>query len=84
MQSAGDREHHRPCTGTIYLGQMHEPIKDTKNPQSKLNAGIPFTETPKAVVFDYKMETPGTDHRIKATGFSKIVDVPDGIPPKYM
>ena len=62
--------------GTIYLGQMHEPIKDTKNPQSKLNAGIPFTETPKAVVFDYKMETPGTDHRIKATGFSKIVDVP--------
>lgn len=51
--------------GTIYLGQMHEPIKDTKNPQSKLNAGIPFTETPDAVVFDYKMETPGTDHRIK-------------------
>ncbi|MFR4038643.1 MAG: PCMD domain-containing protein [Butyricimonas faecalis] len=62
--------------GTIYLGQMHEPIKDTKNPQSKLNAGLSFTETPKAVVFDYKMETPGTDHRIKATGFSKIVDVP--------
>ena len=61
--------------GTIYLGQMHEPIKDTKNPQSKLNAGIPFTETPNAVVFDYKMEPPGTDHRIKATGFSKIVDV---------
>ena len=54
---------------------MHEPIKDTKNPQSKLNAGIPFTETPNAVVFDYKMETQGTDHRIKATGFSKIVDV---------
>lgn len=62
--------------GTIYLGEMHEPIKDTKNPQSKLNAGIPFTETPTALVFDYKMETPGTDHRIKATGFSKIVDVP--------
>ena len=41
--------------GTIYLGQMHEPIKDTKNPQSKLNAGIPFTETPNAIVFDYKM-----------------------------
>ncbi len=62
--------------GTIYLGQMHEPIKDTKNPQSKLNAGIPFTETPKALVFDYKMDSPGTDHRIKATGFSKIVNVP--------
>ena len=59
--------------GTIYLGQMHEPIKDTKNPQSKLNAGIPFTETPKAVVFDYKMETPGTDHRIKATGFRRNI-----------
>ena len=62
--------------GTIYLGEMLEPIKDTKNPQSKLNAGIPFTETPKAVVLDYKMYIPETDHRIKATGFSKIVNVP--------
>ena len=62
--------------GTIYLGEMLEPIKDTKNPQSKLNAGIPFTESPKAVVLDYKMYIPDVDHRIKATGFSKIVDVP--------
>ena len=57
--------------GTIYMGQMMEPIRDTKNPQSKLNAGVPFTKRPKAVVLDYKFTTPGTDHRIKSTGFSR-------------
>lgn len=62
--------------GTIYLGQMMEPIRDTKNPQSKLNAGIPFTQRPKAVVLDYKFSTPETDHRIKSTGFSRQRTVP--------
>lgn len=62
--------------GTIYMGQMMEPICDTKNPQSKLNAGVPFTKRPKAVVLDYKFTTPGTDHRIKSTGFSRQREVP--------
>lgn len=62
--------------GTIYLGQMLEPIKDTKKPQSKLNVGIPFTEHPKAILLDYKMKSIEENHRIKATGFSKIVNIP--------
>lgn len=62
--------------GTIYLGEMMEPIRDTKNPQSKLNAGIPFTRHPKAVVLDYKFDAPDKDHRIKSTGFSRIKEIP--------
>lgn len=62
--------------GTIYLGQMMEPIRDTKNPQSKLNAGIPFSKRPNAVILDYKFSTPDVDHRIKSTGFSRKRIVP--------
>ncbi len=42
------------ASGTIFLGQMLEPIRDTKNPQGKLNCGIPFTDRPEAIIFDYK------------------------------
>ena len=62
--------------GTIYLGQMMEPIRDTKNPQSKLNAGVPFSKRPAAVVLDYKFTTPGGDQRLKSTGFSRRRFVP--------
>lgn len=34
------------ASGTVFLGQMVEPITDTKNPQSKLISGIPFTGRP--------------------------------------
>lgn len=60
--------------GTIFLGEMVEPIKDTKNPQSKLMTGIPFTKRPKALMYDYKVITGGA--RIKATGFSKQAEIP--------
>lgn len=59
--------------GTVFLGEMVEPIRDTKNPQSKLNSGIPFTKRPKALSFDYKTATGGK--RIRATGFSSVTDV---------
>ena len=59
------------ATGTIFLGKVIEPVQDTKNPQSKLSSGIPFTKRPTALAFDYKV-TPG-GLQIKATGFSKIV-----------
>ncbi len=63
------------ATGTIFLGEIIEPVRDTKNPQSKLNNNIPFTKRPKALQFDYKV-TPGGE-QIKATGFSKIVNIPE-------
>ncbi len=55
------------ASGTVFLGQMLEPIRDTKNPQAKLNCGIPFTDRPKAVKFDYK--TIVGNNRLRATGF---------------
>lgn len=56
------------ASGTIFLGQMVEPIRDTKNPQSKLITGLPFTKRPKALIYDYKVITGG--NCIKSTGFS--------------
>ncbi|MBK5721676.1 PCMD domain-containing protein [Dysgonomonas sp. Marseille-P4677] len=57
------------ASGTIFLGEMLEPIKDTNNPQSKLVTGIPFTKHPKALQYDYKVTTGG--NCIQSTGFSK-------------
>ena len=34
------------AAGSIFLGNVHEPIKGTKNPQKMLNSGIPFTKSP--------------------------------------
>lgn len=57
------------ASGTIFLGEMVEPITDTKNPQSKLVSGIPFTGRPSALVYDYKVTTGG--NCIYASGFGK-------------
>ena len=37
------------AAGSMFLGEVHEPIKGTKNPQKMLNSGIPFTKKPIAV-----------------------------------
>jgi hypothetical protein len=63
------------AAGSIYLGQTIEPITGTKNPMSKLNAGIKFTKKPKAVMFDYKVQLSDKANRIKQTGFSKVTNV---------
>lgn len=47
------------ASGTIFLGEMVEPVTDTKTPQSKLVSGIPFTGRPVALVYDYKVKTGG-------------------------
>lgn len=57
------------ASGTIFLGEMVEPITDTKNPQSKLISGIPFTGRPQALEYDYKVITGGL--RTYASGFGK-------------
>ena len=63
------------AAGSIFLGDVHEPIKGTKNPQKILNSGIPFTKKPVAVQFDYKVKMSDREKRIRATGFSRITDV---------
>jgi hypothetical protein len=59
------------AAGSIFLGKMHEPIKGTKNPQSKICSGISFTEKPKALRLDYKVKLAPEKNRIRSTGFSR-------------
>ena len=56
--------------GTIFLGQIDEPITSPKGPFSKMEMGIPYTKRPKALVFDYQVDMPAENTRTKSTGFS--------------
>ncbi len=63
------------AAGSIFLGNVHEPIRGTKNPQKMLNSGIPFTKRPVAIMFDYKVQMSSRTNRIKATGFGSKKEV---------
>lgn len=58
------------ATGTIFLGTIDEPIRDTKNPMAKLIQGIPFTKHPSFLQFDYKFFNGNNGVRIMDNGFS--------------
>lgn len=58
-------------SGSIFLGQMLEPIANTSSPYSKMEMGIPFTKRPKALQFDYKIIDPETGIITHATTGSK-------------
>lgn len=60
------------AAGSVYLGQMMEPITSSSNPMSKLDYGIPFTNKPKAVQYDYKVRLSGKSDRVRQTGFSPV------------
>lgn len=55
--------------GSIFLGKVAEPISSTKSPYSKMEMGMPYTKRPKALVFDYRVDMPNSNTRVKATGF---------------
>lgn len=55
--------------GSIFLGQMMEPIKSSSNPYSKMSMGVPFTKRPKALQFDYKVFAPNVNTRVYSSGF---------------
>lgn len=57
-------------SGSIYLGYNLEPIRNTSNPYSKMEMGIPFTRRPKSLRFDYRVFIPDGAQRIRATGTS--------------
>lgn len=58
--------------GSIFLGEMIEPISSTKNPYSKMDMGMAYTKRPKALVLDYKVDMPDVNTRTKATGFGSM------------
>ena len=67
------------AAGSIFLGDMAEPIRGTKEGLEAFNWGIPFTKRPKSLVYDYKVKLLNDKQRIKLTGFggSQKVDGPD-------
>lgn len=61
--------------GSMFLGQMMEPVKSSSDPYSKMEMGVAFTGRPKALKFDYKVNCPNVNHRIICTGFSKKKEI---------
>lgn len=64
------------ASGSMFLGDMKEPITGTKDGEKALNSGVPFTKRPKAVRYDYKVKMSGEPNRIRLTGFSRKSTVP--------
>lgn len=63
------------AAGSLFSGEMVEPITSSSNPMSKMNTGIPYTRKPKAIKFDYKIKLSGEPNRIRETGFSKKKEI---------
>lgn len=57
------------AAGSIFWGQMQEPISGIKNPYAVMDWGIPFTKRPKAMVLDYKAVIPNSGKLIRSTTF---------------
>ena len=64
------------ASGSMFLGDMKEPITGTKEGEKALNSGVAFTSRPKAVRYDYKVQMSGQPNRIRQTGFSRKSTVP--------
>lgn len=59
------------AAGSIFLGDMKEPITGTKEGVQAMNWGIPYTERPSALRYDYRTKIMDQPSRIRLTGFSK-------------
>ncbi|MCR5821164.1 MAG: PCMD domain-containing protein [Bacteroidaceae bacterium] len=73
---------HVLAAGSLFLGEMREPITSSSNPQAKMSYGVPFKKKPKAVQFDYKVQLSDKPNRVRQNGFSKVrtvngKDMPD-------
>ena len=44
------------CQGCLLLGELPEPIRDTKSPMAKVMYGLSFTGRPSALQLDYKAD----------------------------
>lgn len=58
------------AAGSIFLGDMKEPITGTKEGPKALNWGIKFDKRPRALKYDYKILSANEENRIRLTGFS--------------
>ena len=63
------------AAGSLFTGEMKEPITSSKNPMSNMDIGVAFTQRPRAVKYDYKVQLSDSPNRIRETGFSKVTQV---------
>ncbi len=61
------------ATGSLFTGNMEEPITSSSNPMSTMNLGVPFTRRPKAIKFDYKIQLSGEEDHVYETSTKKKV-----------
>ncbi len=57
--------------GTMFLGEMFEPIKGTSDPYKKMEMGIPYTKRPVALCYDYSLTIPAGAQKTYSSGFGK-------------
>lgn len=63
-------------SGSIFLGQIFEPISSTKNPYGKMEMGVPFSKRPQYLSFDYRVSVPENGHVIYSSGFGSKKTLP--------
>lgn len=61
--------------GTLFVGDLIEPVRGLKDPLKNVSQGIPFNRKPKAVKFDYKYRV--GNKRVKATYSVDPAEGPD-------
>ncbi len=64
------------ASGSIFTGEMIEPVTDADAPLAKMDLGMPFAGRPKSIKFDYRVKLTGAPDRIRQTTFSKPTTVP--------
>ena len=64
------------AAGSLFLGDMKEPITGTKDGPKAMNNGIRFTKKPKAIKFDYKVKVMPEMWRTRSTGFGRKSQIP--------
>ena len=62
-------------SGTLFLGEVIEPVRSLKDPIRKLNQGVLFTGKPRAIQFSYKYRS--GQERVKSVYSSEPVEGPD-------
>ncbi len=62
-------------SGTLFVGELNEPVRGLKDPLKNVNQGIAFSKKPKAVKFDYKYSV--GNQRVKAVYSVDPTEGPD-------
>ncbi|MDE6264993.1 MAG: PCMD domain-containing protein [Paramuribaculum sp.] len=55
--------------GSMFLGEMIEPVSSTSDPYKKMEMGVKYNKRPSYLSLDLKVDMPPTDTRTRSTGF---------------